>query len=185
MMQDPWKFFKHTTPKENWHFTCAVFFPPLVTMLRELVGYWNACKKVAFQTSGFCSVIWRSDDGLNLGRPRHSCRQGRAPGRGPPGPPQPPGRWPTPTSPPPRRVSPATCERSESAVAPREEITEGQELFLKRSLGTDLEHETLIDHLTSQDLVRLDCVFYNGWILKRIVKRPVSRKDQGQEISFA
>ena len=28
-------------------------------------------------------------------------------------------------------------------------------------------------------------VYYNGWILKRIVKRPVSRKDQGQEISFA
>ena len=29
-------------------FTWAVFLPPLVTMLSELVGYWNAWKEIAF-----------------------------------------------------------------------------------------------------------------------------------------
>ena len=30
---------------DNESLTCAVFLPPLVTMLSELVGYWNACNR--------------------------------------------------------------------------------------------------------------------------------------------
>ena len=34
-----------TLNSNNESLTCAVFLPPLVTMLSELVGYWNACNR--------------------------------------------------------------------------------------------------------------------------------------------
>ena len=47
-------------------FTWAVFLPPLVTMLSELVGYWNAWKEIAFQISGIFWMIWSSGGQLIL-----------------------------------------------------------------------------------------------------------------------
>ena len=47
------------------YFTCAVFLPPLVTMLSELVGYWNAWIKIAFQISVFFWMVWILDGTLH------------------------------------------------------------------------------------------------------------------------
>ena len=47
-------------------FTWTVFLPPLVTMLSELVGYWNAWKEIAFQISGIFWMIRSSGGQLIL-----------------------------------------------------------------------------------------------------------------------
>ena len=56
----------HVGMNKDESFTWAVFLPPLVTMLSELVGYWNAWKEIAFQISGIFWMILSSGGQLIL-----------------------------------------------------------------------------------------------------------------------